>query len=112
VLVNTEKYESIYRHEDYDPRTRQKRKRLGWPTDAVTKPIMIDDLDAILRAGVPVNSKDFVGEAMTFIRKRDGAMEAEEGCHDDLVVARAIAVQMRKKYRPAARALGSKPKGW
>lgn len=111
-LVNTEKYESIYRHEDYDPRTRQKRKRLGWPTDAVTKPIMIDDLDAILRAGVPVNSKDFVGEAMTFIRKRDGAMEAEEGCHDDLVVARAIAVQMRKKYRPAARALGSKPKGW
>ncbi len=109
-LANMERYENIYRHEDYDPRTRKKRKRLGWPTDSVTKPIMIDELDALLRTGVPVNSKDFIGEAMTYVRKRDGSMGAEDGCHDDLVVARAIACQMRKTRRRVP--VQDKPSGW
>lgn len=110
-LNNVLKYPNIYRHEHYDPKTRGKSKKLGWPTDSVTKPIMIDDLAALLRDGVPTNSKDFVSEAFTFVRKKDGSMGADSGCHDDLVIARAIALQLRKLRPSRARALGRKPQG-
>ena len=110
-LINVVKYPNVYRHEHYDPKTRTKSKKPGWPTDAVTKPIMIDDLDELLRAGIPINSNDFIGEALTFVRKKDGSMGADDGCHDDLVIAKAIAMQMRKLTPRRSRALGRKPAG-
>jgi phage terminase large subunit len=56
---------------------------------------MIDDLIRIIREGI---NKDpdvvFINEAFAFVRDERGRMNAEEGEHDDTVMAKAIAFQL------------------
>lgn len=64
---------------------------LGFQTNAKTKPMIIDDLRAALRLNEMVlNDKLTIGEMLTYVVKESGKLEAEEGCHDDTVMALAI----------------------
>ena len=42
-----------------------------------------------------INDKDTLEEMLVFIRNEKGRPEAQEGCHDDLVMALAIAYYIR-----------------
>jgi len=88
----------IYRHKSWDQRGRVK-KRLGWVTDAKSKSLMIDELEAALRKGhVRLADQETLDELQVYEFK-DSAHEhsgAPEGFHDDLAIALAIAWQMRK----------------
>jgi hypothetical protein len=94
----------------YNP-LRGGKHQLGWPTNARTKPMMIDDLAAAIAEGhITVRSPHLIDQCLTFVSKEDGAQEAQEGKFDDLVMAAAIAWQVRKQ--PIARWTSQRPAGW
>lgn len=78
-------YSNLYKHKD---------KKLGWLTDRVTRPIMIDTfIDGVENQTFQLNCKETLGECLTLI-VNNGKIEAESGRHDDCVIAAAIALQM------------------
>lgn len=89
-------YTNLYKRDrGYDEDFEEPTSNLGWKTDVRTKRIMIDDLIKIVRERI---NKDldtvFVNEAFAFVRDDRGRMNAEEGEHDDTVMAKAIAFQL------------------
>ena len=74
-------------------------KRAGWPTDAATRPIMLDDLYEWMNLeniGDLVRDKDFLQEQCTFKLQASGKYEHDTGCHDDTIFKWAVSNQMRK----------------
>ena len=95
VLRNRLGYGYLYRYRDYD--AKKDAAKLGWDTNLKSKPIMIDDLGAAIREGlVAIRSRELVRECMTYVAGERGNTGADSGCHDDRVVAMAIALQARK----------------
>ena len=89
-------YQRLYYHQDFDTTTRRPTKKLGWQTTGKTKPLMIDDLAAVLYE-MPIHNKDTIDELMSYGVMENGSTEAQAGCFDDRVVSLAIAIQMRKR---------------
>jgi hypothetical protein len=108
-LRNACHYPRLYFHVRYDARAGM-QPMLGWPTDQATKPILVDDLvGAITEGSVIIHSGELVDECMSFVVKDSGAQEAQEGAHDDRVMALGIAWQVRK--RAVARGTTQRPEG-
>ncbi len=85
-------YPNFYQEVQHDKVTDKETVKLGFSTNVRTKPMIIDQLRAEMREGpLKVNDKETLREMMTFIVTEGGKMEAEEGCHDDCVMALAIA---------------------
>jgi hypothetical protein len=75
----------------------KERKKLGWLTTRITKPLMIDGLSAELREGNSgIVCKETVEEMRNYIVDDKGGYNAQVNCFDDRVMARAIAGEMRK----------------
>lgn len=89
-------YTNLYRRErGIDERFEESTSKLGWKTDLKTKPLMIDYLaEAIREKLITDYDPIFVREAMTYVIDDAGRTNAEEGCFDDTVMAKAIALQM------------------
>jgi len=84
-LEDTHNYVNLYEHSD---------GKLGWRTDKVTRPIMINAfIDAVDNKTFKLQDRDTLSECMTLV-DNNGKIEALEGKHDDCVVASAIAIQM------------------
>lgn len=98
----------IYRHLDYDERTKKQLPRPGWPTDTVTKPILETGLERLLAEHPECFISEVVlSELMTIVFRKDGSVGApENGGHDDLFIARGIAEQVRAKSMSSARGGG------
>ena len=108
VLRNELHYPLLYWHVD---NVRGSKPQLGWQTNSRTKPLMMDELAAAIAEGaIEIRSPFLIDECLSFVSKDDDVQEAEEGKHDDLVIACAIAWQVRKRSRP--RALYVRPEGW
>lgn len=89
-------YTNLYkRDKGYDQDFEEPTSNLGWKTDVRTKRIMIDGLIKVIREELN-EDKDivFVNEAFAFVRDSRGRMGAEQGEHDDTVMAKAIAFQL------------------
>lgn len=71
--------------------------KAGWNTDAISRDIMLDDLEAIFgdRPDLFVY-RELLGEMLTFRKQDSGKWAADSGCHDDRVMLTAIAFQMMK----------------
>ena len=89
-------YTNLYkRDKGYDEDFEEPTSNLGWKTDVKTKRLMIDDLIRLIREGIIKDQDEvFINEAFAFIRDDRGRMKAEEGEHDDTVMAKAIAFQL------------------
>jgi len=88
----------LYSRTVYDKILDEERKELGWQTNLKTKPLMIDDLGALIREKeIDINSKELISEAMTYVKDDKGATNAQSGCFDDRIVSLAIAIQTRKQ---------------
>jgi len=75
--------------------------KLGWSTTSASKPLMVDQMAAALADGkLVLRSPVLVDECLSFVSKDGGQQEAEEGKHDDLVIACAIALQVVRTRRP------------
>jgi hypothetical protein len=91
----------------FDPADRL--HRAGWVTDAASKPMMLDALKTALEGASDTDVDHFeslwtvpdvllLEETLTFVQE-GGALGAERGAHDDLVMSYGIANQL---YRQAA----------
>lgn len=64
---------------------------IGFLTTSKTKPLIIDRLRAALRENeITLYDKTTLNELLSFVVWENGDMKAEEGCHDDCVMALAI----------------------
>ena len=77
---------------------RAKDKRLGWLTTNATRPVLVDQLEMALRTGTLVlHDAGTVDQMTTFAYNDDGRPEAQEGYHDDDVMAAGIAIQLQRR---------------
>ena len=76
----------------------ERDEKYGWSTNQATRPKMLDDLALTIRQkAINIPCADIVNEMFTFIRnEKTGKPEAERGSNDDLVMALAIAWQVRQ----------------
>lgn len=85
-------YPNFYTETVLDKLDDRETVNLGFRTSAKTKPLIIDQLRASLRENeLKLFDRTTIQELMTFIVTDSGNMEAEQGCHDDCVMALALA---------------------
>lgn len=78
-------YPNLYIHPD---------ERVGWLSDRVTRPVMIDAfIDGVHNGTLKINSLDTLSECLTLV-SNNGKIEAEDGKHDDCVIASSIGLQL------------------
>lgn len=75
-------------------------KSFGFRTTNITRPYILGQLQEIVHDDIDViQDIDTLREMLTFIVNNKGRAEAEEGYHDDLVMALAIAYYIRSQQR-------------
>lgn len=85
-------YPNVYMTTALDTITDKESISLGFRTTVKSKPLIIDQLRASVRdAALELNDKITIKEMLTYIVTESGSMEAEVGCHDDCVMALALA---------------------
>ena len=85
-------YPNLYQRKRYETTTREIQKVFGFETSRLTKPIILQSLVTTMRENVAAECDiATLKEMLTFVRKENGKQEAQEGYHDDLVMAKAIA---------------------
>ena len=96
-------YDNQYIREVQDTITNSVKKAFGFRTDSFTRPKIISQLIEIVREHTDYfNDLESLEEMLTFIRRQDknGRVEAQEGSHDDLVMALAISYECLKQIKP------------
>ena len=79
-----------------DEFTHRPMHSFGFKTTAVTRPVIIEGLTEVVRDGLGlISDKTTLEEMLTFVRNRKGRPEAQQGAHDDCVMALAIAYYVR-----------------
>ena len=89
-------YDKQFVREKEDTYTGKVVKAFGFRTDRITRPLILSMLQAIINDHIElINDKETLEEMLVFVRNEKGRPEAQEGCHDDLVMALAIAYYIR-----------------
>lgn len=93
-------YKRFYVRERVDTYTGAVMQAYGWETTSRTRPLMIDNLKAVARENLElIGDWGTLGEMLTFVYDERRRPAAELGKHDDLVMALAIAHQIRPQQR-------------
>ena len=81
-----------------DTFTHKPKRSYGFKTTKITRPIIIAQLVKIVREHCElINDRKTLEEMLTFVRNEKGRAEAQNGAHDDLVMALAIAYYIREQ---------------
>lgn len=89
-------YNKQFIREKEDTYTGKHDKAFGFRTDRITRPLILSMLQSIVNDQIElINDKETLEEMLVFVRNEKGRPEAQEGCHDDLVMALAIAYYIR-----------------
>lgn len=80
-------YPNIYFRQQLDKLTRKTTDIPGWRTTEQTKGSMIGHMQNLIKEGLELFDEDIIGELMTFIRNKNGKMEAVAGAYDDCVIS-------------------------
>lgn len=89
-------YDKQYIREKEDTYTGKLTKAYGFQTNKNTRPLILSILQQVVNDNVDwINDKDTLEEMLVFVRNEKGRPEAQAGCHDDLVMALAIAYYSR-----------------
>lgn len=95
-LLDLMGYRNLYVREVEDDFDGKIRHAFGFRTDRITRPVIISELIRVLRDNMSViNDEDTLLEMLTFVRNDKLRPEAEEGAHDDCIMALAIAYYVR-----------------
>ena len=90
------RYPRQYVRESIDTYTHAVRQSFGFRTDTKTRPVAISELIKATREDITtVSDKATLEEMLTFVRDEKFKPTAEEGAHDDCVMALAIAHYIR-----------------
>jgi phage terminase large subunit len=107
VLLNYTFYPNLYYHDQYNSESGKNETKPGWPTNNITRPILVDTLIEGIREGVwRINDINLINEMKTFVRNKQGKPQAQgkgtpDGAKDDRVMAYGIAHQMRLRRPPS-----------
>ena len=86
-------YYNLFYTKSYDRVNDVISKKLGWSTTKKTKPLMIDRLAEYIRERhLGIYDKDIITECYTYVIDEKGLTNAQEGKHDDCVIATGIAL--------------------
>ena len=89
-------YKKQFIREKEDTYTGKVVKAYGFRTDRITRPLILSELQALVNDHIElINDKDTLEEMLVFVRNEKGRLEAQEGSHDDLIMALAIAYYIR-----------------
>lgn len=78
------------------PKIFEQGGQLGWLTSALSKPLMIGTMTAAMVGNARMFHSDrLLQECRTFVRQRNGSMAAQNGEHDDCVMAMAMGLHVR-----------------
>lgn len=93
-------YPSQFMRETEDSITHAITQKFGFQTTKLTRPLILADLVEIVREHTElINDIETLGEMLTFVRNEKGRAEAQNGCHDDLIMALAITYYVREQQR-------------
>ncbi len=99
-----EDYPNLYRRRAFDSYNNCETERVGFHTNRQTKEMIITGLIAAVRAGQYVERDTMAcDELLTYEQRPDGSYAAKTGCHDDILMSRAIALHAAKTLEPTAR---------
>lgn len=88
-------YWNLYYQKNYSKITSDVSQKPGWATNKRTKPMMIDSLSEFIREEwLQLPWDTLISECFTYVKADDGSTNAQSGCHDDTVMALAIALQL------------------
>jgi hypothetical protein len=90
------RYGHLYHETDYDSEAPfDEAGTIGWTTSVTTRPLMLAELEAVLRED-PSRLRDqgLLGEMRSFVWNDRGKAEADIGYHDDRVIAAAGAMRL------------------
>ncbi len=91
-------YTNQYVREAVDTYTGKTEKRYGFRTTSLTRPTVISRLIEIVREHCDtINDKETLEELLTITVNEKGRIEAPEGGHDDMMMALAIAHDIRSQ---------------
>ena len=91
-------YPNQYVRESIDTYTGKTKKSFGFKTTSLTRPTAISRLIEIVREHCYLlNDKATLEELLTIIRNEKGRIEAPQGGHDDMMMALAIAYQVKEQ---------------
>ena len=94
------RYPKLYQRQVEDSKTHKFMQKGGFKTTQITRPIIIAGLVEIMRDNTEVfNSIEYLRESLSFIKNENGRPEAEQGKHDDRVMAMAIAHYIRPQQQ-------------
>lgn len=93
------KYGKVYRKVQTKTGVKEQTLDLGFNTNSTTRPQILAQLaEEIFDGSTKLNDRDLVQQCWTFINNaKRGQPEAEKGKSDDMVMARAIAGQVRQQ---------------
>lgn len=88
-------YPWLYRHVEYN-QAGQRYLKAGFPTTPVTRPMLLDALDEVIRNGsLECRDERFWREADRFVRNpKTGKPEAMKNWHDDTIIGMGIGVYL------------------
>lgn len=99
-------YSKLYWRETTDKITNKLTHSYGFRTDKITRPVIIAELVSVARADINlVSDTQTLDEMLTFVRSAKGRPEAQNGAHDDLIMALAIAHSTRHQQSFVASAV-------
>jgi hypothetical protein len=93
-------YGNVFLQEQIDKETNVITQRFGWDTNSKTRPDMLGQLKQEIREGsTELYDPVLIREGLTFVKNQDTGKEAaQEGCNDDMIMARAIASAVRQMH--------------
>lgn len=96
------RYPKMYVRESEDSYTHKLKQSFGFITNKWTRPAIIANLVTIAKESIHLISDiDTLNEMLTFVRNERGRAEAQEGAHDDLIMALAITYWIRDQQASA-----------
>lgn len=85
--VIEDNYPTIYFRQQLDTMTKQVTDVPGWRTTEQSKGQLIGHMQSLVQEGLQIQDEDIVGEMMTYIRDKNGKMNAVQGAYDDCVIS-------------------------
>jgi phage terminase large subunit len=100
------KYPKLYIREKEDTYTGKHNKSYGFKTTQISRPRILGQLQTIFKEEIElIVDTDTLKEGLTFIKNEKGRPEAQVGYHDDLIMALAIAYDIRTQQDMKAKSV-------
>lgn len=94
------KYPNQYVRQKQDDYTKGYLTKLGWKTDGITRPLIIDKQIYVVENHIQVfNDIETLQEHITFVYDKNNRPDAMSGKHDDLLMADMILNEIRTQQR-------------